>query len=178
MNNVVWFFPAVGLSVIVSILSAVPLSRALRSSRLLAAMLVLSLGVIVSATLTPLQSQVPALVDRSCDFGRLWFIPLRELSSINDSSLNIVLFIPFGLAVGLVPDGPRRVIVEFAALMLPVAIEMVQLWASPLARGCQSADVIDNLTGLAIGLAAAAVTRRLVPSASAPRDPESSSGKG
>ena len=40
------------------------------------------------------------------------------------------------------------------AALLPFAIEFVQLAATPLGRACQGADVVDNMLGLALGLAA------------------------
>ena len=45
--------------------------------------------------------------------------------------------------------------------MLPASIELIQLLVPPLGRECQSADVIDNLTGLVVGLAAGVVARLL-----------------
>ena len=44
---------------------------------------------------------------------------------------------------------------------MPFLIEAVQLVATPLGRVCQSGDVVDNLTGLVIGLVAAAAYLRL-----------------
>ena len=38
-----------------------------------------------------------------------------------------------------------------AAIALPFAIETVQFAVTPLVRACQSADVVDNLTGLLVG---------------------------
>jgi hypothetical protein len=37
---------------------------------------------------------------------------------------------------------------------LPFAIEGFQLVVTPLGRACQSADMVDNLTGLVLGLGA------------------------
>ncbi len=39
-----------------------------------------------------------------------------------------------------------------AAIALPFAIETIQLLLPVLDRACESADVVDNLTGLVIGL--------------------------
>ena len=51
------------------------------------------------------------------------------------------------------------------ALLLPFAIEITQLLVHVLGRGCQSTDLIDNLTGLVLGLAAGAVIGRVAPGA-------------
>ena len=75
-------------------------------------------------------------------------------SRINDISLNIALFIPLGLAIAWLPSSPRKVGIAVAAVVAPFAIEILQALLPTLARGCQSGDVIDNLTGLVIGLAA------------------------
>jgi hypothetical protein len=40
------------------------------------------------------------------------------------------------------------------AVALPFAIEATQLVVTSLDRACQSADVSDNLTGLALGVVA------------------------
>ena len=40
------------------------------------------------------------------------------------------------------------------AALLPLTIESIQLAATPLGRACQGGDVVDNLLGLALGLAA------------------------
>ena len=68
------------------------------------------------------------------------------------SSLNVALFIPLGIAIGLVHVSRPWAALTFAAIALPFAIEAIQLVAPILDRGCQSADVVDNLTGLALGL--------------------------
>ena len=49
-----------------------------------------------------------------------------------------------------------------AAIVLPFAIETTQQLVLWLDRACESADVVDNLTGLAIGLAGGVVVRRLI----------------
>ena len=58
------------------------------------------------------------------------------------------------------------------ALALPFAIEATQLVVIPLGRACQGADVIDNLTGLVIGLMAGAVLGRLRPESRRALPPE------
>jgi hypothetical protein len=48
-----------------------------------------------------------------------------------------------------------------AAIALPFAIETTQMVVPVIERGCQSADVFDNLTGLAVGLAIGTIGRWL-----------------
>ena len=54
-------------------------------------------------------------------------------------------------------------LVVVAAIALPFAIEATQLLVPLLGRGCESADVVDNLIGLAIGLAIGLVAGWLLP---------------
>jgi hypothetical protein len=60
-----------------------------------------------------------------------------------------------------------------AAISLPFVIEAIQRQALVLNRSCQSADVVDNLAGLAIGLVIGALLgyagSRIARSNAAPR---------
>jgi len=62
------------------------------------------------------------------------------------------MFMPFGLAIGLLARSRPKALLVIVAIALPFVIETTQLLVPALERGCQSADVIDNLTGLALGL--------------------------
>ena len=63
----------------------------------------------------------------------------------------MLLFIPLGVAIGLVPGSRRKAVLTGLAVLLPIAIESAQLLLPILGRGCQSGDVFDNLTGLLLG---------------------------
>jgi hypothetical protein len=134
---------------------------------------VLSLGVILASTLTPLDpSVVPPQPDvRSCDYSRTWLPPLTEMFSGNDVTLNILLFLPLGWAIGMAPWSARKAIVTLAAVISPIAIEAAQLVVPLLARGCESADVVDNLTGLVVGFAGGIVFAWIAPFARRPLEP-------
>jgi VanZ family protein len=97
-----------------------------------------------------------------CDLTRVGLASLEDLSSFNDASLNILLFVPLGAAIGLLPGSRRKAAIAIAAILAPFAIELFQLLVPQLGRGCQSADVVDNLTGLVLGLAAGTAGRWLV----------------
>jgi glycopeptide antibiotics resistance protein len=76
---------------------------------------------------------------------------LRQLFNFDETSLNVLLFVPLGVTVGLA-SSPRRLLALLGlALALPVAIEAIQLVATPLDRACQSGDVIDNVSGFLVG---------------------------
>lgn len=159
-----WFLPGVGLSLIVAVLVSGRVGRWLSCNRLIAALLIISLGIVLSATITPLgtTSDPSEVVGPGCDLSRVALAPLEDLWSLNDASLNIMLFVPLGVAVGLLPGSPRKVAVVIAALLAPFAVELFQLLVPVLGRGCQSADVIDNLTGLIVGMAGATAARLLL----------------
>jgi glycopeptide antibiotics resistance protein len=111
-------------------------------------------GVIVSATLTPLRGALnfEAVGTGTCDLSRIGLAPVAQLMRLNETSLNVALFIPLGIAIGLVQaSGPRAALI-LASTALPFGIETIQLLAPILDRGCQSADIVDNLTGLLVGL--------------------------
>jgi glycopeptide antibiotics resistance protein len=162
LTPVAWFLPGVACSIIVSLVVAPSLSRKLRTSRNVATLLVLSLGAILSATVTPIQGTWGVPLDRACDFSRVGFAPLVDMFTVNDNSLNVALFVPLGWALGLLPNTRLKLGLILVALTLPFEIEALQLWASALARGCESADVIDNLTGAGLGFASATALSWLV----------------
>ena len=89
-------------------------------------------------------------------------MPLAELMAVsqNDSLLNVVLFVPLGVVVGLAPRTTRKAAFILAAGLLPFVIESTQLLVPALARACESADVFDNLTGLTLGLVTGSILRR------------------
>ena len=130
------------------------LARALRSPPVVVFALELSLGFAVLATLTPtaLALQAPVEAGGTCDLGRFGLPPLDELTSINDTSRNVALFVPFGLCLGLLSWTRRAASLVVLAYALPFVIELLQLLLPALGRGCQGADVVDNALGLPIGL--------------------------
>jgi glycopeptide antibiotics resistance protein len=146
--------PVLVISLGIGVVLARPLARRLGTHVLVAFLLVTSLGLIVASTLTPHVGalQAEARVGGWCDLSRLSLAPLSLIARPNDVSLNILLFVPLGLAVGALPPGHSRARLALGALALPFVIELIQSLVTALGRGCESADVIDNLTGLVIGL--------------------------
>ena len=149
------FGPGIVASLAVSLIACTHASRALRVSRIHGWALLMSLGVILSATITPSREALlfGAQGSGTCDLSTLGPGSWWELSHLDDTSLNILLFIPLGLAIGLCPRSRAKLMMLAGAFLLPASIELVQLFVLPLGRACQSVDVIDNLTGLVIGLA-------------------------
>jgi glycopeptide antibiotics resistance protein len=96
-----------------------------------------------------------------CDLTRMGLASPADVLKFYDAGMNILLFIPLGFALGLAPRSPRKAALVGGAIALPFAIEAMQLLVPRLDRACESADVFDNLTGLAIGLAGGVVAGRL-----------------
>jgi VanZ family protein len=155
------FLPGIAISILISRSCSARVGRALSVGRRLAFALLLSVGLIASATLTPspeaLGSAVtgtnPPNYHTSCDISRIGPPPLESLIAINDDSLNVLLFVPLGTLLALLPGSRRKAALVVAAIALPVAIEAIQLVIPQLDRACQTSDIADNLTGLVAGLA-------------------------
>jgi glycopeptide antibiotics resistance protein len=153
LNVLPWLLPGLILSALVGLVVGRRLGRALGASSAVGWVLVLGLGLIASATLTPLRSglELDTTGIGTCDLSRFGIAPLQQLLRISDQSLNVLLFIPLGLAIGFVPGSRRKRVLAGLAVLSPIAIESAQ-WLLPiLGRGCQSGDVFDNLTGLLLG---------------------------
>jgi glycopeptide antibiotics resistance protein len=160
-----WFLPSLLVSIAVGLGLNQRVASALAVSRMIATAAIVSLGLILSATLTPYKGAIAlhATGSGSCAFLRVGLASPNELMavSVNDTLLNVVLFVPLGLAIGLARRSRYAVPLVVAGIALPFAIEAIQLLAPSLARACESADVFDNLTGLVLGLVAGALLARV-----------------
>lgn len=150
-----WLLPGLAASLVMAYLLSGPVRRTFRSGRFLSWTLIVSLGMILSATLTPSREAIDsgAAGARICDFSRIGLAQVQEYFQFGDTSLNVLLFFPFGAAIGLLPRSRRKTAIVVGAIALPFAIEATQLLVARLDRACESADVVDNLSGLMIGLA-------------------------
>ena len=158
-----WLAPGLVVATILGFAASSWIGRRLGTNRAVAWGLFVSVGLVASATLTPLRDglELGATIG-TCDLSRLGLASVDDLLRFGDTSLNVVLFMPLGLAIGLIPGSRRRNIVLLVAILSPFAIETWQLLLPVLGRGCQSADVIDNLSGLAIGAVTGAGARILL----------------
>ena len=146
--------PGAAITIIVGFIFSRRVARAMGVPRFVAWLLVLGVGLVIAATLTPGRepSNLGAQGRGACDLGRLTPAPLGEILQFDDASSNIILFIPLGLALGLARRSRRKLLLIAGSCALPFVVEALQLAAPALGRACQSADAIDNLTGLVIGL--------------------------
>lgn len=158
------FLPGVIVSLIVSLAAAGIAGRSLGVRRSVGWLLVFGFGIIVAATLTPGRETADIGIATAgyCDLSRWRPAPLAWLS-VNNTSLNVYLFIPLGVAIGLLPRTRRKLALVVIALALSPDVEMIQSVVAVLGRACQSGDVVDNETGLLIGLLIGTVAGRLVP---------------
>jgi len=148
-----WLVPGVVVSILIGLVVARPLSRWLGTSFGVALLLVVGFGAVLSATIPPDHDGLLDLASRgwTCDLSRTG--PASPLSylRIGEASLNVLLFVPLGLAVGLLPGSRRAMLVGAIALTATFAIEATQALVPMLGRGCEAADLVDNLLGLGLG---------------------------
>jgi hypothetical protein len=155
--------PGLLLTVILAVAFAGPVGRWLQVRPWVASLLLVGFGLVLAATLTPTAGAfydgVPS--DGVCDLSRIGIAPIRELVRPTEASLNVVLFLPLGVAVGLLPRSRRALVVTIGAFLLTFIVEGIQLLVPALGRGCQSADLVDNLMGLVLGTAIGLVLRAI-----------------
>jgi hypothetical protein len=159
------FWPVTALVLVFAGGLAAWAGRILRTSKWSAFLLLISFGTIMAATMTP---SVAAFfpVDRlgGCILGQFDVPPLSRLLYPNETSLNVALFVPLGVACGLLRRWSQVAGASLLAAGLPFGIEFIQYSVPALGRVCSTADVAANLTGLAVGLVASIVAVRPISS--------------
>ncbi len=148
-----WFWPGLAVAVAVSLAIAGRVGRVVRSGPFLGFVVSLSIGGILVLTLTP---HVPGF-DGSfadCDLHLAGVLSLGQMLGQNLRSLNVDMFVPLGVAIGLLRWSRVKVFAICAAVALPFVVEGLQAGLPFLGRSCTATDVLDNLVGLLIGLAA------------------------
>jgi VanZ family protein len=150
-----WFLPALAVTTTIAFAISGRVARLLRTMPWIAFLLVASAGAVFAATIPPDGDGFSggSSTFGTCDFEPIGLAPLPQYLYFGDTSLNVILFVPLGLAVGLLGRSPSTALVLVAVLALPPAIEAIQSLAPILGRGCQTRDVVDNVLGLGVGLA-------------------------
>jgi VanZ family protein len=143
MPNLPLLIPVLVIGAVVTVVGYRSVARWLGCPRWAAGLLLASLAVIVAVTLTPQDGEASGS-PRATVFA--WLLAL-----LGDRGLNVVMFVPLGVAVMLVGSGQLRVGAVLAGFALPWVVEGVQGFVEPLARGAQWQDVLDNTIGLVIG---------------------------
>ena len=153
---------AVTLTLVVAVGGSAAVARWLHTRRSVAILLLFGFGFVLSATIVPTGAALDGEIsDGICNLSRMGLAPIDELTRINVTTLNVLLFIPLGVAVGLLPGTRRSVLVALAATSLTFVVETIQLLLPVLGRGCETADMADNLLGLLVGLILGIVLRPL-----------------
>jgi len=147
--------PVALASLVIATLVRKAVARRLRTDPGVAWLLVASFGCILALTIAPSRQALTTGVTGpvTCDLSRIGLASWATYARMDDPFLNIVAFVPLGLAIGLLPPGRPKLALAIAAGLLPLAIETTQALAVSMGRSCESGDVFDNLFGLAIGLA-------------------------
>ena len=154
---------ALAATVVIAWAGSGVLARWLRTDRAVAALLLFGFGFVLSATLMPTAAALQGEVsDGICDTSRVGFASIDQLTRVNFTTLNVILFVPLGIAVGSLPISLRAALVALAAASLTLVVETIQLLVPTLGRGCEVADVFDNLLGLAVGLVVGLLVRLYV----------------
>ncbi len=148
-----WFWPGVAASILIATFAAGPLGRRLAIGTGLAWLFLMSLGGIASLTLTPGLEAFAEVHRRGCDLGLSGAPNFGNILTVNETSLNIALFVPLGVSVALMRRSTTKLALAAGALALPLAIEGFQYMVPVFDRQCQAGDIASNLTGLIVGLA-------------------------
>lgn len=164
MTEIPWFWPGTALALAIGLALGDRVGRALRTKPVIGTGLLVAAGIIVSATLTPGREALEsgAIGAGSCDVTRIGPASLTDLIAFNETTLNVLLFVPLGVAISLRPSSRWKALLAVGAAASPLAIELVQMLVPSFDRACESADVLDNLTGLGLGLALGALAGRQV----------------
>jgi glycopeptide antibiotics resistance protein len=157
-----WYGPALAIALLVSLLAFRRVARALRAPEPLAFLLLASLAGIVALTVTPGDDAFSPYNVVGCLLEIVRPIGIARLLTFGERGLNVLLFLPFGVCVGLLPSSPRKLAVGIGALALPFLVEGIQYALPALDRKCSAVDIIDNLSGLMIGLAAGLLIQLVV----------------
>lgn len=161
IDGVPLFLPGVALGLCIAFVTARAIAGRLSCAPLAAWLLVVSTGVILSATVTPIAD---ALLDGvrssgACGIDRGGWAPPSTYLRLTEESMNVLLFVPLGMAVGLVGGRAGRRL-AICGLALPFVIEATQALVPALGRSCEASDLVDNPTGFVIGLALGWSARR------------------
>jgi VanZ like family len=156
LRNSPLLVPGVAIALIVGVALGPGASRRTGLSPLQAGMLVFAFGAIAAITLTP--GSGDGLFDGPWCGGLRPAPRLGELLSISsEHGLNIALFVPLGVLIGLIPRVRPLTIAALVAGAMPMLIEWIQYSVPQLDRICQTWDALENLMGLIIGLVAGVV---------------------
>lgn len=149
-----WFLPGLAVSALVALIISPFVAHVLGTPRAVAFLMVVSIGAIAAATLLPAAGGLDMTAEHvgGCHTDRPWVAPLDHYLRPSEESLNVLLFVPLGIAVALLPRARRTLAVGIMLFGLSVAVESFQVLVPVLGRSCEIGDVVANTLGLGIGL--------------------------
>ncbi len=166
LAGIPFFLPVVIAAILLAAVNSAWIGRLLQAPAWSIFAIACSLGLVVATTLTP---SAPALagLDPSAWFSQpgRWcfrddgFAPpsLWRLGFINETSLNVALFVPLGASCLTLRRWEHVVIAALLGVCVPIGVELTQYAVPTLGRICTTADISANLTGLGVGLALGAL---------------------
>jgi hypothetical protein len=116
-DSVPWLVPGSAVALLVGALASGPVGVWLGVSRVFAAVIVVNLGVILAATLTPMACQClpePGTAG-TCDLSRVGLASPVDLL-VPDTAGNVVAFIPLGFVIALIQRSRRKALILAAAV--------------------------------------------------------------
>ena len=127
--NAVPLFPLIlGLGFVLCAVLAPAVGRLLGARGVVAFFLLASLALVIAATLLPTADAMTGVSsDGTCDLTRLGFPTVAEVRGDSQTRLNLLLFLPLGVSIALLPLALRSIVVGAAAIALPFVIEGLQL---------------------------------------------------
>ena len=155
MKALPWAAPSVVAGAILGLMTmAVFPRRRSASDRIGFALLTWCLTVALVVTLSPVRNDYFGVPSIGCDWS-IWR-PLDYHYWFRSGSRppNVWLFLPAGVGVMLLDRWGKKLFGAMVLGALPPAIELIQDRYPQLKRSCSSQDVIDNWTGLALGVVA------------------------
>jgi VanZ like family len=164
LADVSFLWPGVLLSALVALWAGSAVGRRVGGGRVAGTLFVFAVGGIVSATLTPSREALRfgALGSGTCDLARIQLVSLDEMLSFGDAGFNVFLYVPLGIALGLLPGRWPSLGWLAAGALLSPGVELTQLIFRSLDRACQASDMLNNETGLLFGIAIGLVAHALL----------------
>lgn len=163
MQALPWTGPALVGGALLGMLSMFffPRRRSL-SDRIGLALLLWCLTLALVVTLSPVRNNYFGIPSQGCDWSIWSPLDVHYWFSSGSRPPNVWLFAPAGVGVMLLDRVWRKIFGAIFLLALPIAIETVQDYEPALKRSCSSQDVVDNWTGLVLGLGVGLVLASLI----------------
>ncbi|WP_019135256.1 VanZ family protein [Cellulomonas massiliensis] len=147
--------PWAGVGLVLSTVAAVgvvALSRRRGADALVAGGWVLALGLVVTMTMTPGFSWRPNPTVVACAADSWAPLSLGSLLAFDQRAANVLLLVPLGLLAVLLRPRPVAAAALAVTVAMPFVAELTQYLVPSLGRVCDSEDLVDNLTGVVVGV--------------------------